>query len=212
VFINADIEHLLNLQVEFGSRRSEIAALDKTLKKATHTVARLHKKLISLSSSSEQAKHCRTAIDAALKNEEGVRLKFEAEHVAFESEIVQYQKSYIGTLCTIFNEMSKTRTENERQTSELARQIADSCISFSLNYTETDAQLESELRQLRKVVSVNEEILAEQLICRSCSSEADLVIVGERKRDGMVAVDSWDDISFAFPAERPALSIQVTGA
>jgi predicted nucleic acid-binding Zn-ribbon protein len=212
VFINADIDHLLNLQADFASRRSAIAALDKALKKATHTVARLHKKLTSFSSSSEEARRCRTAIDAALKDEESLRLKFEAEHAAFESATVQYQKSYIQTICTIFNEMSKTRTENERQTADFAKKVADARVAFSPHYSEADAQLEAELQQLRKVVSVTDRILADQIVCRSCSSEADLVMVGERRRDAVIADDSWEDITFAFPVEKPVRSISATGA
>jgi hypothetical protein len=82
VFINGGIKHLMALQEGFETRRAVLRDLDTSLKNACNTIASLHKKLTSLPSSSEEAKRCRIALEAAIRDEETQRTKLEAERSA----------------------------------------------------------------------------------------------------------------------------------
>jgi hypothetical protein len=106
-------------------------------------------------------------------------------------------------------EVGTTRSESEQQTAQVAKQIAECGITFSMNYPESDAQLQSELRKLRGIVDRNDKSLSERLSCRSCSSDSDLVVVNQRRSAEMLMDESWEEDQFILVTKEPPLSIRV---
>jgi hypothetical protein len=210
VFINAGIDDLLTLQQDFDSRRSLIRDLDESLKKAAKTVIRRQNRLSFLPAGSENGKRCRVSIEEAVREEERLRLKLEAERSGFEGYHSEYQKSYVQTISTLLTEMSTTRAESETQTAQMAKQIAECKVRFSLDYPETDGQLGDELRQLRKIVDMNDRILSERLFYRCCSSDADLIVVSQKKSTEALRDESWEEDEFLLPTGKPSFSVRAS--
>jgi hypothetical protein len=55
----------------------------------------------------------------------------------------------------------------------------------------------------------DDKILSERRILRSCSGDADLVVIGQRMSTELLKDESWEEEPFVPPSDKPVFSIQV---
>lgn len=179
-FMNSDLDHLLVIHEAFESKKSAMRELTKALETATIQANETHTKLISLQQSSNSMDEIllhQRLYDEALQKEEICRRNHDEQQRLYEIEFNNYQTQFIQSLTALLGETAKVRAMNDEYITGLTRQLTDNDVSFSLTFTETDDDIESELTELKQLVAENEERMTNLLTICESGSDQDLVVV-----------------------------------
>lgn len=179
-FMNSDLDHLFVIHDAFESRKTAMRDLSKALEAATNEVCVIHAKLISLqqgSGTSDEIMTQQQLYNAALQNEETCRRDHDEMQKLYEIEFSNYQSEFVQSLSALLGEVAKIRAMHDDHITGLVDQLTDKELSFTLDFSESDDQINDELSELRRLVAQNEQRMDNFLTVSDCCSDPELVLV-----------------------------------
>jgi hypothetical protein len=205
-FISSAFEHLLVIQDQFAAKRGQMQNLEESSRSAAKAVSSLHNQLMNQQNAGDTRK-LRDQVDSAIHSEESARRDLQSCLITFEAEFKDYQQEVARVIATLYGQVGEVRSQNEEAIAQEMRALLESGLNVSLNFVESDSQIEHEIAKLKKIVTEHEDEMSQMLRVRSFSGDSDLVLISERLSQDQLFRDSSEEDLMEVMGDKPLVSV-----